>query len=215
MQNVRSELLAGAALGAAMLIGFGLSAPRAQAGYIVTLDQVGSNVVATGSGALDLTGQIHSGTLTGLGGNVNPNLSVIEVGSPASIDLYGANITGPAKFGGTGGQILASSNSGDDVAIQIISQFSANVAVPKGYVFGNSLTDTSTWDNATFASLGVIPGTYEWKWGSGANQNFTLDIQAAPAPVIGHGLLVFLAVGGVLFGSKLLEWRREARLQSG
>jgi len=29
--------------------------------------------------------------------------------------------------------------------------------------------------------------------------------RAVPAPVIGHGLFVLLAVGGVLFGGKLLE----------
>jgi hypothetical protein len=44
------------ALGVAMLIGGGVSAPSAQAGYVVTLAQVGSNVVATGSGPIDLTG---------------------------------------------------------------------------------------------------------------------------------------------------------------
>jgi hypothetical protein len=42
-----------------------------------------------------------------------------------------------------------------------------------------------------------------------------IAIVPVPAPLIGHGLLVFLAVGGVLFGSKLLERRREARLQAG
>jgi hypothetical protein len=47
--------LSATALGVAMLTGYGLSAPPAQAGYIVTLEQVGSNVVATGSGAIDLT----------------------------------------------------------------------------------------------------------------------------------------------------------------
>ena len=44
-----------AALGVAMLIGSALSAPPAQAGYIVTLTQQGSDVVASGSGAIDLT----------------------------------------------------------------------------------------------------------------------------------------------------------------
>ena len=43
-----------ASLGTAILIG--LSAPSAQAGYVVDLTQVGSDVVATGSGAIDLTG---------------------------------------------------------------------------------------------------------------------------------------------------------------
>ena len=49
--------MAGAtALGVAMLIGCGLCAPPAQAGYMVTLEQVGTDVVATGSGTIDLTG---------------------------------------------------------------------------------------------------------------------------------------------------------------
>jgi hypothetical protein len=48
--------LCAAALGVAMLTGYGLSAPPAKAGYVVTLEQVGSNVVATGSGPIDLTG---------------------------------------------------------------------------------------------------------------------------------------------------------------
>jgi hypothetical protein len=42
-------------LGGAMLIIAGLSAPAAQARYIVTLTQRGSDVVATGNGSLDLT----------------------------------------------------------------------------------------------------------------------------------------------------------------
>jgi hypothetical protein len=36
-------------------------------------------------------------------------------------------------------------------------------------------------------------------------------VQAVPAPLIGHGLAVVLAVGGVLFGAKLLERSREPR----
>ena len=45
-----------AAISMAMVIGSGLSAPPAQAAYIVTLAQVGSNVVATGSGTIDTAG---------------------------------------------------------------------------------------------------------------------------------------------------------------
>lgn len=55
--------------------------------------------------------------------------------------------------------------------------------VPVGYVTGHALSDTSTYDSATFASLGVTPGTYEWTWGTGAQpDSFTLQIGAVPEP---------------------------------
>jgi hypothetical protein len=50
------------------------------------------------------------------------------------------------------------------------------IIVPQAYLSGNALSDSSTYNNATFATLGVTPGTYEWTWGTGANQNFTLRI---------------------------------------
>ena len=43
-----------------------------------------------------------------------------------------------------------------------------------GYVSGAALSNSTTYNNVTFASLGVTPGTYVWTWGTGANQNFTL-----------------------------------------
>ena len=87
------------ALGVALLIGCGLIAPPAQAAYVVTLNQVGSNVIATGSGSLDLTG------LNFAGGNTAPaqieaHFGLIFTGSssPEPVDLY-TGITGPASFG--------------------------------------------------------------------------------------------------------------------
>jgi hypothetical protein len=50
-----------------------------------------------------------------------------------------------------------------------------------GYVSGGALSVTSTYANPTFSSLGVTPGTYEWTWGDGKNQNFTLEIGSAVA----------------------------------
>ena len=53
--DTRGLLAAIAAAIPAMLIGSDLSAPPAQAAYIVTLEQMGTSVAATGSGTLDLT----------------------------------------------------------------------------------------------------------------------------------------------------------------
>ena len=70
-------------------------------------------------------------------------------------------------------------------------------------------------DNWQLKSLGILlsPGSYNLTFlaqGVPAGldtllDNVSLTANAVPAPVIGHGLLIVLAVGGVLFGSKLLE----------
>jgi hypothetical protein len=77
--------------------------------------------------------------------------------------------------------------------------------VPPGYVSGNALSDTSTYNGATFARLGVTPGTYVWAWGAGANQNFTLQIGAARVPDGGStvSLLSFALLGLVALRRKL------------
>jgi hypothetical protein len=55
--------------------------------------------------------------------------------------------------------------------------------VPQGYASDSPLSDTATYLSQTFSSLGVTPGRYEWTWGTGANQSFTLVIgTAVPEP---------------------------------
>jgi hypothetical protein len=73
------------------------------------------------------------------------------------------------------------------------------LGVPQGYVSGNPLSDTATWDSTTFASLGVTPGTYVWSWGTGANQNFTLQIGPAAAPEPGTLTLLGAALASFAF----------------
>ena len=51
-----------------------------------------------------------------------------------------------------------------------------------GYVSGTALSDMAIYSGKTLATLGVTPGTYVWTWGTGANQNFTLQILPAILP---------------------------------
>ena len=146
--------------------------------YTVTLQQVGSNVVATGSGAINLTGLTFV-----ISGADNPGVvpfsGVISTGPFASmIDVY-QGFTGPTDFG-SGAGALPNTASGDFVGI---SGVGLGLFVPLNYISGTALSDSMTFNNATFASLGVTPGTYEWTWGSGLpNQNFTLIIGGAGVP---------------------------------
>ncbi len=56
------------------------------------------------------------------------------------------------------------------------------ISVPRGYVSGTALSDRATYSGTTLTQLHVTPGTYVWKWGSGANQKFTLETLPAIPP---------------------------------
>jgi VPDSG-CTERM motif len=167
--------------------------------FTITLEQMGVNVVATGSGALNLTGLTFIGGqgFLGIPGlDPSPPLT-IDAGTPGFVDSY-IGFTGPSSFG-SGGFTEASSSSGD--AVGIIASNDLNLFVRQGYVSGNPLSSSATWNNATFASLGVTPGTYVWSWGTGPNQNFTLIIGGAGVPdggstvsLLGFGLLGLAAL---------------------
>jgi hypothetical protein len=155
--------------------------------YTVTLEQVGSNVVANGSGAIDLTGLTFF--------SAHPNVAFISAAvgvmntglAGNSFPFRYARATGPTSFG-SGGQFIANTSSGDLVGIAANAGPAGDefgvITVPQGYVSGTALSSSSTWNNATFASLGLAPNnTYVWTWGTGLeNQNFTLQIGAAGVP---------------------------------
>jgi len=185
----------------AIVLAWLLSVRPAQAGYTVTLQQVGLDVVATGRGAIDLRGLTFSNS-TFLVPQITPSfhrLGTNDMGCSIStgpiqsgVDSY-RGASGPLSFGG-GGNTFAISGSGNMVGIAAgsSSEFTGVLlSVPRGYASGTFLSDSATYGNflgpgfrdsgATLATLGVTPGTYVWRWGSGANQNFTLQIKT-PGP---------------------------------
>jgi hypothetical protein len=111
-----TRMAGGTAIGAAMRIG--VSASPVQAGYIVDLMEKGGNVVATGSGNIDLTGLTLNGESTGQFA-LWPAGAHIAIGPTtlAANHLY-ISITGPTSFE-TGGAGFASSGTGDSVGILV------------------------------------------------------------------------------------------------
>jgi hypothetical protein len=153
-------------------------AGTADAGEVITVSQVGSDVVATGSGSLDLTGL--SFRFSGVDSpGVTPLDGVLALGPPiTSADTY-TGATGPGSFGG-GSFTRASSGTGDIFAVEAAL---GDIVVPEGYTSGTSLSGSATFDDTTIAGLGLTPGTYTYSWGSGgAAQTLTVSVSAVPEP---------------------------------
>lgn len=192
------------ALAAAVLMS---PVPASATPYVVKLMQQGSNVVAEGSGAIDLTGLVSFGTNSASQAGIDASLATIGVGSSPDVDVYLSLALGPGSFG-SGSLVYSDSESGDPTGLVGVARIFPvpvmAVLVPTGYASGTTLSGSATWDGATFASLGVTPGTYTWAWGLGAEQSFTLEIGNAvgvPEPaapgVFGFGVLLIGAFVGL------------------
>jgi hypothetical protein len=107
--------------------------------------------------------------------------------------------SGPSSFGGG---LLKFADTGSGNVAGVLG--SGIILVPSGYTGSASLSDSATYDNATFASLGVTPGQYIWTWGTGADQRFELDVETTAATPLPAALPLF-ATG--LGGLGLLGWQ--------
>jgi hypothetical protein len=197
------------ALTAVAVLGLGFAmAPDAHAAYVVTIVESGLNVVMTGSGTINLAGFHNPYPMSGEPpAALWPDVGTILIGAPGFqyTDDY-VPFSGPASFGG-GGSTITSIGTGDRVGVRQDPDRTA-IVVPQGYVSGSHLSSSSTFDDATFASLGVTLGTYVWTWGTGATlDSFTLKITDEAPPVPEPGSLALLATGLVGLG---LKWRRKA-----
>jgi hypothetical protein len=194
--DLASAIYRGSALGALLL---GAAAP-AHAAYTVIFEQEGSDVVATGSGAIDTAGLVFVSDASALVG-INPSQGYEVSGFYLPIGETFQGITGPASYG-DGGFQAPDVNLGELVGIIPLDSV---LVVHDGYVSGSPLTDTATYDNATFASLGLTPGKYVYTWGSGADaDSFTIQI-GVPEPSTWAMMLV--GFGGLGFAG----WRAQRR----
>jgi len=142
-----------------VFLGTVFASGAADAAVTVNINQVGSDVIATASGSLDLTGLtfLTSGVLDDYG--ITPNWAFFGTGDPGTSDAY-QGYTGPTSWG-SGGWTPSSSSSGTIFALNAGEvPGTQNLFLQPGYVSGSSISSTSTWLGQSLASLGLATGTY-------------------------------------------------------
>jgi hypothetical protein len=154
------------------------SAPE---GFTVTVSQVSSDVVWSGSGSFNLTDLTVNQTLPGVSSGYNaPNAQFI-VGSSSNATTYSGSsfTTFPTSFGVPGGATVSSTSGSVFGIVQTEGPSGPReVLVPQGYTSGTVISGSATYNGQTIAGMGLISGTYVWSWGSGANtSSITLIIE--------------------------------------
>ncbi len=178
---------------------------RVEASVDITIEQVGSNVVLTGSGSLNITGLSFAGTFT-VGSGVGGAGALAFVGPTfATVDDY-SGLTGPSSFG-SGVFTFASSGSGDLFGAYYEASGSI-LEVPKGYVSGSILSGTATFAHKTLSELGLTNGTYTFNL---PNDSLTVQIGPAATAVPEPSTAIVAAFGAAAFIT--YGWSRRSREQ--
>ena len=182
---------------AAAVMGQGVAiTTSAEAAHVINYQEVGADVIATGSGSLDVTDlKFVESDAAGTCSEIDPSQ-----GFACTVDTY-QGFAGPTSFG-PGGIHVATSGSGDFTGIVPLA---GNLHPPGGYTSGHSLFGGMTLANTNFQDLGLTPGTYVWSWGTGPDADtFTVQV-GAPEPSTWALLLAgFGALG-------LVGWDRGTR----
>ncbi len=177
------------------------------ASVIINMNQVGSDVVATTTGSLQLSGLTFLLAAPSQASAVNPLTGTLLVGGGANtiVDVY-SGMLGPGPPIGSGTTTIFA-NSGSGGLVGFSNQYANWLAVPNGYTSGTPFTADSTWakwNNATIASLGLTSGsTYTWTWGSGATaDSLTLNVNATAVPEPSTYALLCISLGVVGYARK-------------
>lgn len=182
-----------------------LLAPAAvRAELVLTVVQVGPNVMVFGSGTVNTAGLTFdgSGFAPAL---LSPSDGLLTTGpvGPRAVDRY-TGLAGPASFGGAVPRPAAAGH-GDRV---VLFAAAGQLWLPEGYTSGTALDTTSNYGNRTFAGLGLTPGTYTYTWGAGPTADrLVLQIGPVAVPEPGSLGLALSAAVPVLAGWRLRRRR--------
>jgi len=140
---------------------------------------------------------------------------------PITHNFTGQFQTGGALVAPTSG-VIAFTEAGGGISDILTFSYTGGGGSPGGPFGVATLTGSFVSDLEPGGSLVAPPGATlvsEATPFNFSNTNITAsavsDVEPVPAPIIGHGLLVLLAIGGVMFGGKLMEGLKKHQLHAG
>ena len=175
----------------------------ANAAIVVTVAQSGTNVVATLSGSLNLSGLTALPAPFGLTRAIAPSRGYIGLGtSPLTTGYEG--LTGAGVFGPGNGFTFSNADVGDGFGLDTI--FGSDVLfLPINYFSGALLSGNSTFNNVTIAGLGLTTGSYIFR---SSSDTVTINIGAASGPVPEPATWAMMIGGFGAIGAAMRRRRR-------
>ena len=183
---------------AALALG-AVSAPSAQAKFVAIFEETQAfglpAVQEIGDGTIDLTDLGSPSSTSVSRASISPSNATTALGASKSSMTFFSDavvITGPTSFG-VGPGAFANRINGAPVVVS-----PSFIGVPRGYVSGAPLRNTTSWIGATYDSLGMTPGVYTWSWGSGADADSITFKIVAPVfsadgvPIVNNSILAEL-----------------------
>jgi hypothetical protein len=160
------------------------------ASVVVTAREVGNDVIfSSAGGSFNLSAWTYA-NYGSHSANIDPSAPYVIMGVGAFFtEVYSdpINYSAPNSFG-SGGRSASSSGTNPSFGEQF-GMFEADggqsglLFVPDGYNSIDLISASSmTFENESFASLGLAEGVYTWSWGIGEDADFfTLRIVATPS----------------------------------
>lgn len=166
-------------LGFMMALGMTAVAPAAA---IITIEESGSDVVATLAGSIDdLTGAtlVAASFTDNFPSFLRPDVGQAAFGSISTVnyDIYSTPSV-PVDFG-TSGFLQATASSGTSYFLVRNNSFST-FFLDSNYVLGTSLSGTATYAGQSFASLGITQGAYAYTW---TGDSITINVVPEPTAI--------------------------------
>jgi hypothetical protein len=142
--------------------------------FNVTITQVGSDVVWSGSGSFNLTDLTLVGSAPNSCSGFAANQAIWIAGAPnppgeTGQQYEGDSLTYPTTFalGTQSGEPSYATGSMFGVVWGGVS--GRTIIVPDGYVTGTTISGSTTYSGKTIVDMGLATGTYTWSWGTGGN----------------------------------------------